>query len=76
MKVKNHNDGDKKQLKPAHTSHFILRPFKAEIIAYRSVYLQIKFVGVRGTSFRGDAAIDDIFFTDGNCSQKPYTAKK
>lgn len=68
MKVKNHNDGDKKQLKPAHTSHFILRPFKAEIIAYRSVYLQIKFVGVRGTSFRGDAAIDDIFFTDGNCS--------
>jgi len=29
---------------------------------------RIKFVGVRGSSYRGDAAIDDVFFTDGKCS--------
>ncbi|XP_078373959.1 meprin A subunit beta-like [Oculina patagonica] len=27
----------------------------------------IKFVGIRGDSYQGDIAIDDIFFTDGKC---------
>lgn len=39
---------------------------RVQVKASTSPY-RIKFVGIRGSSFRGDAAIDDVFFTDGVC---------
>ncbi|KAJ7331585.1 Meprin A subunit beta [Desmophyllum pertusum] len=28
---------------------------------------RVKFVGIRGSGYQGDVAIDDVFFTDGKC---------
>lgn len=40
-------------------------------VRYKNNYLifQVQFEAVRGASFRGDTALDDIGFIDGPCSK-------
>lgn len=40
------------------------------------LWLQIIFEGVRGTSYEGDIAIDDVTLKKGDCPRKPIGPNK